>query len=64
MKEDRNSLRNLLKDSNEDVLLLLRKHKKKLELSPLQIELRKILNKLKGKSTSSQNSLNPSQRNY
>ena len=60
MKEDRNLLRTALKDSSEEIVLLLRKHKKKLELPALQIELRKILNKLKGKSPS-QTNLPPSQ---
>lgn len=62
MKEDRNILRTALKDANDELLILFRKHKKKLELSSLQIELRKIVNKIKGK-TPSQTSLPQSQQN-
>lgn len=61
MKEDRNLLRTALKEHQEDLLLLLRKHRKKLELSSLQIDLRKILNKIKGK-TPSQTSIANSQQ--
>lgn len=62
MKEDRNTLRSSIKDLNEELILLLRKHKKKIDLPSLQIELRKILSKLKGKAPS-QSSIAQSQSN-
>lgn len=64
MKEDRNILRNSLKEgTNEDLLSILRKNKKKLDLPSLQIELRKVLNKLKGKTPSQSSIPQPSQQN-
>ena len=64
MKEDRNILRNSLKEgNNEDLLSILRKNKKKLDLPSLQIELRKVLNKLKGKTPSQSSIPQPSQQN-
>ena len=63
MKEDRNVLRTSLKETNNDELLaLLRKNKKKLDLPNLQIELRKILNKIKGKTPSQSSLPQPSQQ--
>ncbi|CAD8064625.1 unnamed protein product [Paramecium sonneborni] len=54
MKEDRLTLRQMIKDNNTEIISLVTTYKKKNDLRLLQQELRKLLNKVKGKQQQQQ----------